>query len=200
MGSDDPGPGMSRTPGTITELLTKWKEGREEALDRLIPLVHQELCALARAQMRSERVGHTLQATALVNEAYLRLVAIKKVQWEDRNHFFAVSARLMRRILVDSARARQSEKRGSGVRPISLEEAPAIPAAPEYGLLALDRALKKLEAMDARKVRIVELRYFAGCSVEETATILGVSPRTVKRDWVLAKAWLSSELSGGDYR
>lgn len=162
-----------------------------------MPLVHNELRRLARRHMGRERLGHTLQPTALVNEAYLRLLEIKQIEWQDRDHFFAVAARLMRRILVDSARARQAQKRGDGIRPVSLEDVLSPQSHHHDGLLELENALQKLEEMDPRKARVVELRFFTGLSVEEAARVLGVSTRTVKRDWLFAKAWLSSEISGG---
>ena len=181
----------------ITRLLQEWSAGDEDALNALIPLVERELRRLARQRVAGERPGITLQATDLVNEAYLRLLDVKKVQWQDRAHFFAVAVRVMRRILVDAGKSRAAQKRGDGVRPVPLEQAEDQAAAPSYDLLALDEALKKLETMAPRKVRVVELRYFVGLSVEETAAALDVSPETVKRDWRLAKAWLAHELSQG---
>jgi RNA polymerase sigma factor (TIGR02999 family) len=185
----------SQDPERITQLLGAWRQGNRDALDRLIPLVHDELRRLARSHMNRERAGHTLQPTALVNEAYLRLHEMKQIQWQDREHFFAVSARVMRRILVDSARARRAHKRGDGVRFESLENAAGIVSPSDAGMLDLDEALNRLESLDERKARIVEMRFFSGLSVEETAVALDVSPRTVKRDWTFAKAWLSAELS-----
>jgi RNA polymerase sigma-70 factor (ECF subfamily) len=178
----------------ITRLLQDWSAGEEEALERLVPLVYKELRLLARRHMGQERRGHTLQPTALVSEAFLKLLDIKRVQWQDREHFFAVAARLMRRILVDSARARGAHKRGDGVRPVPLDDMPSQPRSQQYDLLPLDEALLKLEQMDPRKARVVELRVFMGLSVDEAAVALGVSGETVKRDWRLAKAWLSAEL------
>lgn len=157
-------------------------------------LVHRELRQIARLHMRSERHGHTLQATALVSEAYLRLLNLKQIQWEDRDHFFAVAARLMRRILVDAARARDSQKRGLGVEPLPLDRAESKEDHPAADLLFVDEALRRLQAFDARKAQVVELRVFVGLSVEEAAAALGVSVETVKRDWRLAKAWLKHEL------
>jgi RNA polymerase sigma-70 factor (ECF subfamily) len=180
----------------ITRLLHEWTAGDEEALNTLIPLVHRELQRLARRHVAGERAGITLQPTDLVNEAYLRLLDIKQVRWQDRDHFFAVAVRVMRRILVDASRTRGAHKRGDGVRPVPLEEAEHEAGAPATDLIALDEALKKLEEMDPRKARIVELRFFVGLSVEECALALDVSPETVKRDWRLAKAWLWRELSG----
>jgi RNA polymerase sigma factor (TIGR02999 family) len=164
------------------------------ALDRLIPLVHAELRRLARRQMARERRGHTLQATALVNEAYLRLVDVRQVRWQNRAHFFAVSARLMRRILVDFARSRRYLKRGGGAATMSLDEALLVGASPGTDLVALDDALAALAVFDPRKSRVVEMRYFGGLSVEEAAEELHVSPDTVMRDWKLAKVWLLREL------
>lgn len=191
---DTPGP---PPPRPVTELLLAWGRGDESAFERLMPLVHDELRRLAHREMARERPGHTLQTTALVNEAYLRLIDASRVRWQDRAHFFAMSARLMRRILVDHARARDAHKRGGDVRRVSLDD--AIPLAPERGadLAALDDALQALAAVDERKSRVVELRYFGGLSVEETAEALGVSPETVMRDWKMARAWLLRELSGG---
>ena len=178
----------------ITRLLHDWSTGDDEALNILMPLVHRELRQLARQHMRSERHGHTLQATALVSEAYLRLLTLKQIQWEDRDHFFAVAARLMRRILVDAARARDAEKRGFGTEPVPLDQAESKEDHSAGDLLFVDEALRKLQAFDARKAQVVELRVFMGLSVEETAAVLRVSVETVKRDWRLAKAWLKHEL------
>lgn len=187
------------TPPTreVTGLLIAWGAGDESALDKLVPLVHAELHRLAHREMGRERAGHTLQTTALVNEVYLRLIDVRRVQWQDRAHFFAMSARLMRRILVDHARSRLSQKRGGATRRVSLDE--ALTVSPERGadLVALDDALKALAAVDARKSQVVELRYFGGLSVDETAESLHVSPDTVLRDWSLAKVWLLRELFGG---
>jgi RNA polymerase sigma factor (TIGR02999 family) len=184
-------------PEEITSLLLKWNGGDRDALDRLIPLVYAELRRLAHRHMRGERQGHPLQTTALVNEAYLRLVDSSRVQWKSRAHFFAVSAQLMRRILVDTARARHKLKRGgSAVAIAPLEEAALVADGRPIDLVALDIALSKLAEFDERKSRVVELRYFGGLSVAETAEVLEVSPITVMRDWDLAKAWLLRELSG----
>jgi RNA polymerase sigma factor (TIGR02999 family) len=172
-----------------------WGQGDSNALDQLVPLVHQELHRIARACMRGERAGHSLQATALVNEAYVRLVDAQHVDWQNRAHFLAMSARLMRRILVDFARARQYQKRGGGVQKITLDEALVV-IEPGRDLVALDDALEALAKVDERKVRVVEMRFFGGLSVEETAAVLKVSPDTVMRDWRLAKAWLLRELRG----
>jgi len=178
----------------VTQLLLAWGEGKREALDVLIPMVYEELRRLAHRYMAGERRGHTLQTTALVNEAYLRLVDVGKVQWENRAHFFALSAQLMRRILVEFARARGSEKRGGGVRKVPLDEAMIGPPEPGQDLVALDDALTAMAAVDPRQAQVVELRFFGGLTVEETAEALHVSPQTVLRDWKLAKAWLRREM------
>jgi RNA polymerase sigma-70 factor (ECF subfamily) len=181
-------------PPGVTQLLVAWREGDDEALDKLTPLVYQELRRVARRHMGKERLGHTLQATALVNEVYLRLVDVKRVQWQDRAHFFAMAARLMRRVLVDAARARRYQKRGGDARVVSFDEELLVPpSGPD--LVTLDDALRALEAIDERKGKVVELRFFAGLSVEEAAAALGVSPETVTRDWKFARAWLRTELS-----
>jgi len=185
------------TPGPehVTGLLLAWREGDPSALERLIPLVHAELRRLAHREMARERPGHTLQTTALVNEAYLRLIDVRQVHWQDRAHFFAMSARLMRRVLVDHARARKAGKRGGQARKASFEEALVVSKDRTADLVALDDALQALAAVDPRKSQVVELRYFGGLSAEETAEALQVSTDTVLRDWRLAKAWLLRELS-----
>jgi RNA polymerase sigma factor (TIGR02999 family) len=180
----------------VTKLLLAWGSGEEEALEQLIPLVHQELHRIAKRHMRGQRPGHTLQTTALVNEAYMRLVDLDQVQWQDRAHFFAVSARLMRRILVDSARSRGSLKRGGAARRVILDEASIVSPQPSEDLIELNEALNALARIDPRKERVVELRFFGGLSVRETAEVVRVSAETVKRDWKLAKAWLLRELDG----
>jgi RNA polymerase sigma-70 factor (ECF subfamily) len=179
----------------ITQMLRAWTAGDQQALEKLTPLVHRELHRVARRYMAGERSGHTLQTTALVNEVYLRLVDCGQVNWHDRAHFFAVSAQLMRRILVDFARSRGYQKRGGNVPHISLDDAPPVCSEPDPNLLALDDALKALAELDRRKSRVVELRFFGGLNIEETAEILGVSAVTVMRDWRLAKIWLLRELS-----
>jgi RNA polymerase sigma factor (TIGR02999 family) len=185
---------MSDPSSHVTTLLLAWGNGDEHALDELIPLVHRELRRMAQRAMAGEHAGHTLQPTALVNEVYLRLVDIKSVQWNDRSHFFALSARLMRRILVDLARSKRYEKRGGGVPTISLDDA-AIPALKRAkDLVALDEALQRLSALDPRRSQVVELRFFGGLGVEETAEVLNVSRHTVMRDWTLARTWLFREL------
>jgi RNA polymerase sigma factor (TIGR02999 family) len=178
----------------VTKLLLAWSAGQDAALEKLVPLVYQELRRMARRYMYGERAGHTLQTTALVNEAYLRLVDSRKVRWQNRAHFFAISAQLMRRILVDFARSRRYQKRGGGMENLTLNE--ELIMAPQQGrqLLALDDALCTLAKTDVRKERVVELRFFGGLSVEETAEVLKVSPDTVLRDWRLAKAWLAREM------
>jgi RNA polymerase sigma factor (TIGR02999 family) len=187
---------MGKAAGNeITELLRAWRSGDEKALDKLTPQIYRELHRAAKRCMRSERDGHTLQTTGLINELYLRLADLKQVDLQSRAHFFALCARQMRRILTDQARARLSYKRGGGAQPVSLEEAPTISAQPRPEVLAVDGALRALAKMDARKSQVVELRFFGGMSVEETAEVLAVSPDTVVRDWKLAKAWLLRELS-----
>jgi len=183
-------------PPTPTELLVAWGQGERGAFDRLMPLVNGELRRLARRHMAREAPGHTLQATALVNEAYIRLVEVHQVQWQNRAHFFAMAGRMMRRILVDSARARGSRKRGDGARRVSLDEALLVCGSADPDLMALDDALTRLEAIHPRKVQVVELRYFAGLTLDETAEALQVSTDTVKRDWRFAKLWLLRELGG----
>ena len=187
---------MSPRPHQITQLLQDWGHGDQHALDKLLPLVQGELHKLAHRYMARERRGHTLQTTALVNEVYLRLVRARDLPWQDRAHFFAVCAQSMRRILTDYARSRRYAKRGGGAQQVSLDEVPEVSRQPRADLVALDDALNRLAAVDERKTRVVELRYFGGLSVEETAEVLKVSPETVMRDWKLAKAWLLRELSG----
>ena len=181
----------------VTSLLAAWSEGDEAALARLVPQVYAELHRLAHHYMRAERPGHTLQTTALVNEAYLRLVDTKRIRWESRAHFLGVAAQAMRRILVDAARGHGAQKRGGAALHVTLDGV-AVPAPQrDDALVALDEALTALAAVDARKSRVVELRYFGGLTVAETAAVLHVSPETVQRDWHVAKAWLLRELSGG---
>jgi RNA polymerase sigma factor (TIGR02999 family) len=180
----------------ITHLLKEWTAGDERALDRLTPLVYEELRQQAARYLRKERPGHSLQATALINEAFLRLIDVKDVQWQNRAHFFAIAANLMRRILVDHARRRDAEKRGGSQMRLTLDEALAVAKEPEVDLLAIDEALDRLAAIDEQQARVVELRFFSGLSVEETAAALGVSPKTVKRDWSVARAWLRREIGG----
>ena len=188
--------GITERPTNITALLLQWGKGDVVARERLIPLVHQELHQIARRCMAGERVGHSLQATALVNEAYVRLVDGKAVAWQDRAHFLAVSARVMRRILVDHARARHAQKRGGEGARVTFDEALVVTDEPRQNFVALDDALEALAKFDERKSRVVELRFFGGLSVEETASVLNVSADTVMRDWRLAKAWLQGEMRG----
>jgi RNA polymerase sigma factor (TIGR02999 family) len=187
---------MGEEPTSVTHLLKAWSGGNQGALEELTPRVYEELHRLARGYMRKERAGNTLQPTALVNEAFLLLVDVKDVQWQDRAHFFAICANIMRRILVDRARAKGMHKRGRAAEHINLDEAPEI-ASPskDQGLVAVDDALQVLERVDARKAKIVELKFFGGLTVEETAEVLRISPQTVMRDWKMARAWLLGELA-----
>lgn len=178
----------------LTQLLIAWSDGDRSALDRLIPLVHNELRRLAHRYMSGERTGHTLETTALVNEAYIRLIDSSRVRWQNRAHFFAVSAQMMRRILVDYARSHRSTKRGGGAPRVPLDEVLTISPDLDPDLDSLDEALSRLASMDERKSRVVEMRFFGGLSVEETAEVLKVSPDTVMRDWRLAKSWLMREM------
>jgi len=184
------------SPGAVTELLRAWSEGDDGALDRLVPLVEAELRRLARGYLGRERRGHTLQITALVNEAFLRLTDARHVRWQDRAHFLGISARLMRRVLVDYARRRGFQKRGGGAQRGTFDEGLVASPEPALDIVALDGALEALAQVDVRKSRVVELRFFGGLTVEETAEVLNVSPDTVKRDWRLAKLWLLRELEG----
>jgi RNA polymerase sigma factor (TIGR02999 family) len=182
-------------PQEVTQLLLAWSEGDPTALDRLVPLVYTELHRLARRSKRGERPDHPLQTTALVNEAYLRLIDARQVQWKNRAHFFAIAARLIRQILVDEARKRGYRKYGGHIRKVGLDAALAVSQERNEELVALDEALQALVQIDARKGQVVELRYFGGLNVEETAEVLQVSPETVRRDWRLAKSWLRRRLS-----
>jgi RNA polymerase sigma-70 factor (ECF subfamily) len=180
---------------SVTQLLEQWNNGDLEALDKLVPLIYEELRKMARRYMRQQNPDHTLQTTALIHEAYLRMVTQKEKQFKNRAHFFAVAAQAMRHILVDYARQRHAAKRGGGSRPISLEEAAIVSQERAAELVAFDEALKELETLSTRQSRVVELRYFGGLSVAETATVLSVSPETVMRDWNMAKTWLHRALS-----
>jgi RNA polymerase sigma-70 factor, ECF subfamily len=181
----------------ITQLLAEWREGNQSALDELYPLVYDELHRLARRYMSRERKGHTLQTTALINEAYVRLVDQKNVPWANRSHFFAISAQIMRRILIDHARRHRYAKRGGGAQQVSLEEAATVVMPDQSGeLLRLDEALKSLAEMDPRRSQVVELRYFGGLNNEEIAGVLQISENTVTRDWNMARAWLYQQLTG----
>jgi len=191
-------PSRDRSRLHVTDLLLAWGSGDRSALDELMPLVHQELRRLARVQMRGERDNQTQQTTEIVNEAFLRLIDLRRIEWQDRAHFMALSARLMRRVLVDHARSRNYQKRGGGAAPLALDD--VLVASSERGadLVALDDALEDLGRVDPRKSQVVELRFFGGLSVEETAEALSVSPETVMRDWRLAKVWLLREISRRD--
>jgi RNA polymerase sigma-70 factor (ECF subfamily) len=189
--------GISGPPQNPTALLLAWNQGDPDALEALLPLVYEELRQLAGRYMKGERSGHTLQATALVNEVYVRLIDLQRVRWQNRAHFFAMAARLMRRILVEAARSRDSQKRGGGAPVISLDEALVLPTEPGSDLVALDEALTALAAVDSRKSQVVEMRFFGGLSLDETAEALHVSRDTVKRDWKMAKLWLLRELQRG---
>jgi len=182
------------SPNQITQLLVAWSDGEKAACEKLVPLVYEELHRLAHRYMRRERSDHTLQTSALVNEAYLRLVGTKQLRWQNRAHFFAISGRLMRRILVDFARAKQNLKHGGGALQVSLVEEQAVSTEPSADLLALDEALNRLKALHPRQVEIVEMRYFGGLKEEEIAEVLKVSLRTVQQDWRLARLWLYREL------
>jgi RNA polymerase sigma factor (TIGR02999 family) len=187
---------MSESDGEITKLLQAWRGGDEQALEKLTPQVYRELHLAARRAMSHERQGHTLQTTALINELYLRLSDLRPVDWQNRAHFFALCARQMRRILTDLARSHHSDKRGGGAFAVPLDEAPEVGSMPHREMIAVDDALNALAQVDERKSKVVELRFFGGLSVEETAEVLKVSPDTVARDWRLAKAWLLREMSG----
>ena len=190
--------GITNDSPDVTGLLHAWRNGDEGALGRLLPMVEGELHRIAQRCMRGERAGHSLQATALVNEAYMRLVDTRRVQWQDRSHFLAMSARLMRRILVDHARARLYQKRGGAAQRVTLVDNLGGSDERPHDLVALDDALEALARVDERKGQVVELRFFGGLTVDETAHVLAVSTDTVLRDWKLAKAWLLRELRGGD--
>jgi RNA polymerase sigma-70 factor (ECF subfamily) len=186
---------MGEEAHQVTRLLKSWSSGNETALDRLMPLMHRELSRLAQGYLRRERDDHTLETGALVNEAYIRLVDARNVQWQDRAHFLAIAARLMRQILVDHARGRSSRKRGGGAAKLTLEEAQCALPSTSIDILALDQALTRLGQTDARKARLVELRFFGGLEHEEIGEVLGISLSTVERQWRLARAWLYAALS-----
>jgi RNA polymerase sigma factor (TIGR02999 family) len=183
----------------VTGLLQAWSAGDGEALQKLVPLVYRQLHWAAQRYMAGERTGHTLQATALINEVYLRLVNVRRIDWQNRAHFFAICAQLMRRILTDFARSRHYQKRGGGAPHMSFDEALLVSSQPDVDLVALDDALKRLALIDSRKSRVVELRFFGGLGVKETAEVLKVSNETVMRDWKLARIWLLRDLSGGKH-
>lgn len=187
---------MPETPQNVTQLLIGWSQGDKEALDKLVPLVYDELRRQAARYLRRERVGHTLQTTALIHEAYVRLVDQKNVHWQNRAHFFGIAAQLMRRILVDHARTKKRAKRGGSDIRVSFSEATLKAKDQDLDIVALDEALERLAKLDEQQSRIVELRFFSGLTVEETAEVLSISTATVKRDWSMAKAWLHREISG----
>jgi RNA polymerase sigma-70 factor (ECF subfamily) len=191
---------MAPPPREVTQLLIDWRGGDESALNRLMPLVYDELRRIAHRYMRRERPGHTLQTTAVVNEAYVRLVGQRQVEFQNRAHFFAVAAQVMRHLLVDYARNQKYAKRGGGAQQVTLDEAAIVSTGRNEQLLALDEALARLASIDKRKSRLVELRYFGGMSTEETAEVLGVSAITVKREWQKAKAWLYREMNRAGVR
>ncbi len=188
----------SPTAHQVTQLLVRWREGDQRALDELMPLVYKELRRLAAHYMRGERPGHTLQTSALVNEAYLRLAGHEQIEWQNRAHFFAVAAQAMRRILVDHARRSGNQKRGGDAHKVALDEALVVSSERNAEVVALDDALALLAEIAPRKSQLVELRFFGGLSIEETAEVLKVSPGTVMRDWTFAKAWLRREITGGE--
>ena len=182
----------------VTELLVRWRDGDQRALDELMPLVYTELHRLAARCMRGERPGHTLQTSALVNEAYMRLAGHEEIRWQNRTHFFAIAAQAMRRILVDYARRGGNRKRGGGAHKVALDEALIVSEERVAEVVALDDALKQLAEVSPRKSQLVELRFFGGLSIEEAAEVLGVSPGTAMRDWTFTKAWLRREITGGE--
>jgi RNA polymerase sigma factor (TIGR02999 family) len=188
--SEDPAP-------DLTLLLKRWRQGDRDALERLMPLVYEELRRIARHYLRSERQGHTLESTALVHEAFLRLIDQRNVQWQNRAHFFGIASQMMRRILVDHARKRHAAKRDAALMRLSVASRLVPAAEREPDLLALDEAIKALAALDAEQSRIVELRYFGGLTIEETAEVMGTSPATVKREWATARLWLKREIRKG---
>jgi RNA polymerase sigma factor (TIGR02999 family) len=189
---------MKATTHQVTRLLTDWRSGDQTALDRLLPLVYDELHRIAARYMRGERRGNTLQTTALVNEAYMRLADYKRMQWQDRAHFFAVAAQAMRRILIDFARARQNLKRGGAEQRVALDEAAVLTTDVGTDLIAVDEALRRLAKLNERQARVVELRYFGGLNEEEVGHVLGIASRTVRADWQLARAWLYKTLTSGE--
>jgi RNA polymerase sigma-70 factor (ECF subfamily) len=186
---------MAGPPSQVSTLLRQWSGGDEQALDQLVPIIYEELRRLAHYQMRRERISHTLQTTALVHEVYLRLCGHDSPRWEDRAHFFAVAARMMRRILVDSARRRGAVKRGPDIH-VTIDDALTVPVPEQFDLIALDGALEQLAEFDARKCQVVEMRFFAGLKAKEIAAVLKTTEATVRRDWIIAKAWLFRYLEG----
>lgn len=188
----------NRNDADITVLLKSWSEGNDQALDELVPVVYDELRRMARRYMSGQNVAHTLQTTALIHEAYLKLVGRRELEWASRDHFFAVAARAMRHVLVDHARARNREKRGGAARAIELDEAAVVFNQQSDQVVALDEALVRLAELDPRKAQVVELRYFGGMSIDEVSSVLGVSAPTINRDWSFAKVWLLRELTESD--
>jgi len=188
---------VNEEPADVTQLLLAWNNGDPSALDRLMPVVYQELRRLARRHLRAEEAAHSLQATALVNDVYIRLVDQKQVNWQNRAHFFGAAAQIIRRVLVDHARARHRLKRGGDTLRITLNEEINVAVPTEVDIVALDNVLNRLAALDPQQERIIELRFFTGLSIEETAAALNISPATVKRDWTTARAWLYRELTSG---
>ncbi len=188
---------MTTSTPDVTRLLVAWGDGETAALNQLMPLVYEELRRLAHQYVIRERPGHTLQTSALVNEAYLRLIDQKDVRWQNRAHFFAISAQAMRRILIDSARRHTADKRGGKAEKVSLDEVALVCVNPDSNLLALDEALNRLAQIDSQQSRIVELRYFGGLTIEETGQVMNLSPATVKREWAMARAWLYEAIAGG---
>jgi RNA polymerase sigma factor (TIGR02999 family) len=186
---------MKSAPADVTRLLLQWSSGQEQALERLVPQIHGELRKLAASYLRKERPDHTLQPTALVNEAFLKLIDQRSVKWQNRAHFFGIAAQAMRRILVDHARARLAGKRGGDMHKVPLDAGNLVGPAVDIDLLALDEALTRLAALDPQQSRIVELRFFGGLTMEETAEVMRISPATIGREWRIAKAWLSAELA-----
>jgi len=187
---------MASSPPEVTQLLQQWSNGRNDAREQLFPVIYAELRRLAAGYMRHERVDHTLQPTALVHEAFLKLVDQRAVRWQSRAHFFGIAAQAMRRILVDHARAHAAGKRGAGAAPVSLDEARLVGVAPNVDLIALDEALTRLAAIDPQQSQLVEARFFGGLTIDETAELFQISAATVGREWTLAKAWLYAELAG----
>jgi len=188
---------VSGGPQQVTQLLKQWQEGSNEALEALMPLVYKELKRLAGSYLRRERPDHTLQSAALVNEAYLRLVDQNQTRWQNKAHFYGIAAQMMRRILADHARGHNAAKRGSGMPELELDENVALAQGRNIDLLGLEEALQKLEKLDPQQGRVVELRFFSGLSIEDTANVLAISPATVKRDWAAARAWLFREMGAG---
>jgi RNA polymerase sigma-70 factor (ECF subfamily) len=189
---------MDSDPDNVSRLLREWSDGNEQALEEMLPLIYDELRRLAHNFLYRERPGHTLQTTALVHEAYLKLIDQRDPHWQNRAHFFAIAAQAMRRILIDSARKHVAEKRGGGGQKLSLAEIATISPEPNTNLLALDEALNRLAEIDSQQSRIIELRYFGGLTIEETAEVIRLSPATIKREWTMARAWLHQALAGDD--